>query len=200
MILNQIALNPIVHYQQFANHIQQQLPTLMIPVFELDPSSPARAVEEQPLDHEKSSEYLELHTLIDYQPWLKQLYRLWQQDLQRQFDSFSIQQNPPQPDHWHPESTARVINTLALAFSGCLMHKFKQDPIRVVERITQQWRDTWLNYRQDLTHQSLPIATLQALDNTANFFQQYWLESWLHIAELQSTLPTNPLENTPSNH
>lgn len=195
MILNQIALNPIVHYQQFAHHIQQQLPTLLVPIFELDPTSAARPVEEQPLDHEKSSEFIELHSLVDYQPWLKQLYRQWQQALNTELSQFPMQQSLPEPDHWHPESTAKAINRLALAYTGCLIHRFKQDPLASIDRITLIWRSVWQAFRHELVAQQTKVPILQALDNTAHYFQQFWLESWLHIAELQATLPSNPSEN-----
>lgn len=197
MILNQIALNPTVHYQNLAQHIQQQLPTLLVPVFELDPASAARPTEEQPLDHEKSSEKVELHTLTNYQPWLKHLYRQWQQQLTRTFAPFPIQQNPIEPEHWNPDNTARLINTLSLAYSGCLIHKFKQDPITAIDQITLAWREAWENYYHDLMQQKVPTATCEAAENTARFFQQYWLESWLNIAELQNTLPSNPSGHTP---
>lgn len=195
MILNQIALNPTVHYQNLAQHVQQQLPTLMIPVFKLDPTSASRAVEELPLDHEKSSEYIELHTLVDYQPWLKHLYRQWQIALKQSFSQLTAINNLTEPDHWHPESTARAMNALALSYTGKLIYLLKQDPITVVDRTTFLWRDTWQNFRHELEHQQTKLPVLQALDNTAHYFQQFWLESWLHIAELQSTLPSNPTEN-----
>lgn len=195
MILNQIALNPIVHYQQFANHIQQQLPTLMLPVFKLDPSSSIRPVEEEPLDHEKSSEFIELHTLVDYQPWLKHLYRQWQQALMQSFTHLVVVEPLAEPDHWHPESTARAMNALALSYTGKLIYRLKQDPIAVVDRTTLLWRDTWQRFRAELEHLQTTIPVLQALDHTAHYFQQFWLESWLHIAELQTTLPSNPTEN-----
>ena len=195
MILNQIALNPTVHYQNLAQHVQQQLPTLMIPVFKLDPTSASRAVEELPLDHEKSSEYIELHTLVDYQPWLKHLYRQWQIALKQSFSQLTTINNLTEPDHWHPESTARAMNALALSYTGKLIYLLKQDPITVVDRTTLLWRDTWQNFRHELEHQQTKLPVLQALDNTAHYFQQFWLESWLHIAELQSTLPSNPTEN-----
>ncbi|HQR82939.1 MAG TPA: hypothetical protein PK283_08535 [Thiotrichales bacterium] len=195
MILNQIALNPTVHYQSLAQHVQQQLPTLMIPVFKLDPTSASRAVEELPLDHEKSSEYIELHTLVDYQPWLKHLYRQWQEALIKSFTHLEGVKGLAEPDHWHPESTARAMNALALSYTGKLIYLLKQDPITVVDRTTLLWRDTWQNFRHELEHQQTKLPVLQALDNTAHYFQQFWLESWLHIAELQSTLPSNPTEN-----
>ena len=195
MILNQIALNPTVHYQSLAQHVQQQLPTLMIPVFKLDPTSASRAVEELPLDHEKSSEYIELHTLVDYQPWLKHLYRQWQEALIKSFTHLEGVKGLAEPAHWHPESTARAMNALALSYTGKLIYLLKQDPITVVDRTTLLWRDTWQNFRHELEHQQTKLPVLQALDNTAHYFQQFWLESWLHIAELQSTLPSNPTEN-----
>lgn len=195
MILNQIALNPTVHYQNLAQHVQQQLPTLMIPVFKLDPTSASRTVEELPLDHEKSSEYIELHTLVDYQPWLKHLYRQWQIALKQGFSQLTAINNLTEPDHWHPESTARAMNALALAYTGKLLYLLKQDPITVVDRTTLLWRDTWQHFRHELEHQQTQLPVLQALDHTAYYFQQFWLESWLHIAELQSTLPSNPTEN-----
>jgi len=192
-----MALNPIVHYQQFAHHIHQQLPTLLTPIFQLDPSSPTRPVEEEPLDHEKSSEYMGLHTLIDYQPWLKRLYQNWQQALLNEFHVLGIKKSLSEPDHWHPESTARAINAIALAYSGHLMHVFKQDPIVVIDRTTLLWRHTWHTFRQELDEQHTQTPILQAIDKTGYFFQQFWLESWLHIAELHNTLPTNPTENSP---
>ncbi len=196
MILNQIALNPSMHYHNLAQHIRQQLPSLMIPVFELDPASASRATEELPLDHEKSSEVVELKTLVDYQPWLKHFYRQWQQALAQEFGNFPIRQSPPEPDHWHPEITAKVMNSLALAYSGCLIHKFKQLPIETVDRITLTWTATWQHFRQELEQQQTKLPVLQALDITAHYFQQFWLESWLQIADLQSTLPSNPAENS----
>ncbi|MCL4555741.1 MAG: hypothetical protein M1572_02470 [Gammaproteobacteria bacterium] len=195
MILNQIALNPTVHYQNLAQHVQQQLPTLMIPVFKLDPSSAIRPVEELPLDHEKSSEYIELHTLIDYQPWLKYLYHQWQLTLKQNFTQLTVMNNLAEPDHWHPESTARAMNALALSYTGKLIYLLKQDPIAVVDRATLLWRETYESFRNELEHQQTKLPVIQALDNTAHYFQQFWLESWLHIAELQSTLPSNPTEN-----
>jgi hypothetical protein len=195
MILNQIALNPTVHYQSLAQHVQQQLPTLMIPVFKLDPTSASRAVEELPLDHEKSSEYVELHTLVDYQPWLRHLYRQWQLALKQSFSQLTAINNLTEPDHWHPESTAKAMNALALSYTGKLIYLLKQDPITVVDRTTLLWRDTWQSFRHELEHQQTKLPVLQALDNTAHYFQQFWLESWLHIADLQSTLPSNPTEN-----
>ncbi len=194
MILNQIALNPTVHYQSLAQHVQQQLPTLMIPVFKLDPTSASRAVEELPLDHEKSSEYVELHTLIDYQPWLRHLYRQWQLALKQSFSQLTVINNLTEPDHWHPESTAKAMNALALSYTGKLIYWLKQDPITVVDQTTLLWRDTWQSFRHELEHQQTKLPVLQALDNTAHYFQQFWLESWLHIADLQSTLPSNPTE------
>lgn len=194
MILNQIALNPIVHYQQFAYHVQQQLPTLMIPVHQLDAASASRAVEEEPLDHEKSSEYIQLHTRVDYQPWLQQLYREWQRTLAQTFDAFAIKQSPPEPEHWQPENTARLINTLGLNYAGCLIHKFKHNPIEAIDKITLTWNVTWQDFRYALTQEHTQTATLQVLDHTAEFFTQFWLESWLHIADLQATLPENPAE------
>lgn len=195
MILNQIALNPTVHYQNLAQHVQQQLPTLMIPVFKLDPTSASRAVEELPLDHEKSSEHIDLHTLVDYQPWLKHFYRQWQIALKQNFSQLTAINNLSEPDHWHPENTAKAMNALALSYTGKLIHLLKQDPITVVDRTTLLWRDTWQSFRHELELQQTKLPILQALDNTAHYFQQFWLESWLHIAELQSTLPSNPTEN-----
>jgi hypothetical protein len=195
MILNQIALNPTVHYQNLTQHVQQQLPTLMIPVLELDPTSAARPTEEQPLDHERSSEFIELHTLVNYEPWLKHLYHQWQLTLKQHFNHLPNVHHLDEPEHWHPESTAKSMNALALTYSGKLIYLLKQDPISIVDKITLLWRDTWHNFREALSQQSTKQHVLQALDNTAFYFQQYWLESWLHIAELQSTLPSNPTEN-----
>ncbi|HQT03551.1 MAG TPA: hypothetical protein PLU46_01050 [Thiotrichales bacterium] len=195
MVLNQIALNPIVHYQQFAKHIQQQLPTLLPPILSIDPANATRAVEEQPLDHEKSSEFIQLHTLVDYQPWLKHLYRQWQEALIKSFTHLEGVKGLAEPDHWHPESTARAMNALALSYTGKLIYRLKQDPINVVDRTTILWCETWQRFRNELEQQKTKLPVLQALDNTAHFFQQFWLESWLHIADLQSTLPSNPTEN-----
>ena len=195
MILNQVALNPIVHYQQFANHIQQQLPTLMVPVFQLDPASAIRHVEEEPLDHEKSSEFVELHTIIDYQPWLKYLYRQWQTTLSQSFSYLNARKALTEPDHWHPENTARAMNALALSYTGQLIYALKQDPIKVVDQATLLWRSMWLAFRYELEQQHTKASILQVLDYTADYFQHFWLESWLHIAELQTTLPSNPTES-----
>ena len=116
--------------------------------------------------------------------------------LAQEFGNFPIRQSPPEPDHWHPEITAKVMNSLALAYSGCLIHKFKQLPIETVDRITLTWAATWQHFRQELEQQQTKLPVLQALDITAHYFQQFWLESWLQIADLQSTLPSNPTENS----
>lgn len=190
MIINQLAINPVGNYQQLAHQIQQHLPTLLPPIQQTAPSSSVRHIDETPLDREQSQQ-ITLHTSVDYTPWLHRLYLEFSQALHQTFELPNTHQKqallPPQ---WHPEATAKAINALALHYSGFLWHQQELDVTLVIEKLTQLWKDTWQRYRLDIQHSQHNPGLLQALDQTGLLVNQYWLESWLHLAELQLSLPT----------
>lgn len=196
MIINPLSLNPVYHYQQLAAHIHQQLPTLMTPVLGLDPSSAIRPVEESPQDHEKSSEVVELHTLVDYHPWLQRLYREWSQTLCTHFNYLPRTKQLIEPSHWHPQSTAKALNDLSLAVSGYLIHLQHRNSLLVVDEITQLWTQSWQVFHQILIDQHTQAGVIEALNRTAEYFHNDWIESWIHIAELQASLPSDPQDKT----
>ncbi len=195
MIINQLAINPVGNYQQLAHQIQQHLPTLLPPIQQTEPTSPIRHIDEAPQEKAQNQQ-ITLHTTVDYTPWLQRLYLELSQSLHQTFALPNThQQQRMLPSQWHPEATAKAINALALSYSGFLWHQQGQEVTLVIEKLTKLWRETWQRYRLDIQNSQKNPGLLQALDTTGLLVNKYWLESWLHLAELQRSLPTESKAN-----
>jgi hypothetical protein len=187
-MLNPLAINPIGVYQQLVQQAAHNIPHLLPVIQKTDAIVSTRHVDELPFDLEQSQQ-IALHTVTDYSPWLRLLYQHWQLRLIQNLGNHP-HPKPTDDMHWHPESTAKLLNGISLAYAGWLWHKAQLPLPETVERITQLWRDTWLEFNVELKQAQLGIGVVDALNKTADLFHQFWLESWLHLAQLQGDVPT----------
>jgi hypothetical protein len=188
-MLNPMAINSIGVYQQLVQQAANTIPTLLPRIQQTAASEAIHHVDEQPVDRDPRQQ-TELHTLVDYTPWLKHLYQHWQTHLQQ-----SLGKHPhPKPTddmHWHPASSAKLLNDVALAYTGWLWHQEHKPLPESIEQITLLWRDAWGLFSDELKQSKADHNVIAALNNTANQFHQLWIESCLHLAYLQQTLPYN---------
>jgi hypothetical protein len=189
-MLNPLAINPIGVYQQLVQQAQYNIPSLLPVIKQLSATEKARQIDELPLDVEQHQQ-IELHTRADYSHWLKHLYQNWQDALQKNMGNHS-HPKPSDDIHWYPESTAKFLNDIALAYAGWLWHKAQVPLPDTVERITLLWRETWQIFNEELEQSHANIGVTEAMNNTADCFHQLWLESWLHLSQLQGEVPTSP--------
>jgi len=193
-MLNPLAINSIGVYQQLVQQAAYNIPSLLPRIQQTAASESIRQIEEQPLDQDPRQQ-LELHTQVDYTPWLKHLYQHWRNQLITALGKHP-QPKPTDDMHWHPDSTAKLLNDMALAYSGWLWHQAQTPLPDSIERITLLWRDAWHTFSDELTQAKANQAVIDALNNTANRFHQLWLESCLHLAELQQVLPSDTRQDT----
>jgi hypothetical protein len=186
-MLNPLAINPIGVYQQLVQQAANNISGLLPRIQELSASEATQLVDQQALEQDPNQPII-LHTMVDYGLWLKHLYQHWRQLLVQTFG-----QHPhPQPIEgmtWYPESTAKLLNDLALAYSGWLWHQQQLSLPDSIERITLLWRDAWLSFNDELQQAHVKIGIIEVLNNTANRFHQLWLESCLNLADLQKDTP-----------
>lgn len=187
-MFNPPPLNAIGVHQLFLQQVQQQLPSMLPPVEDTHAATASRDVKDQPLDR-SASEQVDLHSLIDYTPWLKRLYGEWREALRNHFGEHN-HPTPPAGMHWQPETTARLLTDLGLAYGGWLWRVEQRPPEEVIESLTFLWRQTWQEFSQMLINTHAQPGVTQAMGHCASFFNQFWLEAWLHLAEMQEAAST----------
>ena len=188
-MFNPLAINSIGVYQQLVQQAANTIPTLLPRIQQTAAIQTIHHVDEQPVDRDPRQQ-TELHTLVDYTPWLKHLYQHWQTHLQQSLGKHPSAK-PTDDMHWHPDNTAKLLNDVALAYTGWLWHQAQTPLPDSIERITLLWRDAWLLFTAELQQAKANAGVIDALNNTASQFHQLWLESCLHLAYLQQTLPSN---------
>lgn len=182
-MFNPMGIDPIRINQQSIQQLQQLLPTIRV-VGELSPSSPMRAVDELPLDKEPC-ERVEIHSVTNYDPWLKHLYRLWVKQLVGHYGTVPNMPEPNPHIHWTPETTANHVHELAMRYLGFLKHHKKWKLLDAMIMLTQQWELTWRESWVELDDAQSSMAVREVLVNTAGLFHQHWLSTCVRMIEEQ---------------
>jgi hypothetical protein len=182
-MFNPMGIDPIRAHQQSLQQLQQLLPTIKA-VDAVFPSMPSRAIDEIPLDREPY-EQVEIHSVIDYDPWLKHLYRLWQQQLVQHYGALVNMPAPNPHIHWVPETTSAYIHELAMRYLGWLKHHQHWRLLDAMILLTQQWELTWRESWSELDDANSSRAVKEVLANTANLFHRQWLATCVRMIEEQ---------------
>lgn len=188
-MFNPLAVNPVGVYQQLIQQAQHDIPSLLPRVPATLATAPAHEVHEQHINQD-AHQNIDLHTRIDYSPWLLHLYRHWQQDLENYLPKTFKPPSPPA--HWQPESCAHACHDLMLQALGRLWHQLQQPLPEVIDLLTRCWQSSWNLFWQEVREAKANEGIQQALMKTLALINQFWIESCLHLAELHQTLPSEP--------
>jgi hypothetical protein len=186
-MFNPQAINPIGTHQQLVQQAANNIPSLLPRIQEMSASDAAQLINQQSLEQDPNQP-ITLHTMVDYGLWLKHLYQHWRLLLMQTFGKHPHPQ-PIEGMTWYPESTAKLLNDLALAYSGWLWHQQALSLPDSIESITLLWRDAWLSFNAELQQAHAKIGLIEVLNKTANRFHQLWLESCFNLADLQKDTP-----------
>lgn len=189
---NPIAFNPVGMYQQLLFQAQQQIPSLLPRVDSLTASKASGTVDEREVNRDHTQE-LDLHTLVDYTPWLMHLYQHWLRHIQAKL-GIKLSTALPTPSLWTPETTAKSCHDVMLTMMGKLWHQQQLPLPTIIERLTDEWRLSWQSFWQEVCEAQTSIGIQQALVQTVVYFHRYWLESCLHLAQMHATLPATNAE------
>lgn len=195
MIFNQLSLNPTLNYQHISQQLSQ-LSQLLPPISPVEQTAELQSNEQHAvsLDH-AHQDHVYLSSFLDYQPWLKHLSNQWYFYLSNKLPEAKPLNQFRQPVQLNPENTARMMSDSALHFTSYLLFSIKENPAVVAEKVTHYWLTFWHEMQLELAQQSISAATMEVIQNAAQFFQQHWLEYWLNFSELLQALPTNPTKN-----
>jgi hypothetical protein len=180
-MFNPVGVDTIKAHQQSLQQVQQLLPSIRA-VSKTTPSASIRGTDELPLDREPH-EKVEIHSVTNYDPWLKHLYRLWQKQLTQHYSPLANMPNPNPHVHWTPDMTATYIHELAMRYLGWLAYYKKWKLLDAMIVLTQQWELTWREGLVELGDAQSSLAVKDVLVNTAGMFHKHWLDTCVKMIE-----------------